>query len=308
MNKKYCFFTNDVELTSIVNNTLSEKTGEKVFREGMPRLLDIYEKYNVKSTFFYTADIAQKFPAIVRTAAELGHEIGSHGLTHEVDKSFDIMTFTQQKEHLTKSKSILEEISGQKVISFRAPALRVNEFTGPALEEAGFLIDSSVASQRFDVFMSFGSVKKFKWLFAPRLPYKVDRNNLSRRGGSNIVEIPLSALLLPYIGTTMRIFPKLTKQLRYILHFENCVNRKPINFLIHPNELIEEQKSQGVVQKRATNVINYLLKDYLRTKLKGRNLGENAIELYENEVAFFHEQNYEACTLRAYVEKEFKVL
>ena len=47
-----------------------DKTGEKVLREGMPELLDIYDNYNIKSTFFYTYYIANKFPDIVKIAAE----------------------------------------------------------------------------------------------------------------------------------------------------------------------------------------------------------------------------------------------
>ena len=50
---KYCLLTNDVETTSIWFNKLRDKTGIKVFKEGMPALLDLYEKYNIKSTFFF---------------------------------------------------------------------------------------------------------------------------------------------------------------------------------------------------------------------------------------------------------------
>lgn len=49
----YCLLTNDVETTSIWLNTLRDKTGLKVLREGMPILLDIYNEFNIKSTFFF---------------------------------------------------------------------------------------------------------------------------------------------------------------------------------------------------------------------------------------------------------------
>ena len=57
--KKISLFTNDVETTSIWLNTLRDKTGYKVLEEGMPALLDIYAKYDVKSTFYFTGYIAK---------------------------------------------------------------------------------------------------------------------------------------------------------------------------------------------------------------------------------------------------------
>ena len=49
---KYCLLTNDVETTSIWFNSLRDETGLKVLREGMSVLLDLYEKYEIKTTFF----------------------------------------------------------------------------------------------------------------------------------------------------------------------------------------------------------------------------------------------------------------
>ena len=149
---KYTLFSNDVETTSIWLNTLRDKTGEKVLMEGMPLLLDIYEKYKIKSTFFYTYYIATKFPKVVKMAADAGHEIASHGKSHLKENGFDVMPFERQKRHLMESKKLLEDLSGQEIISFRAPALRVNETTAKALIETGYKIDSSIASQRFDFF------------------------------------------------------------------------------------------------------------------------------------------------------------
>ena len=43
-----------------------------------------------------------------------------------------------------KSKKILEDISGDEVITFRAPAARVQKNTAVALEKTGYKIDSSI--------------------------------------------------------------------------------------------------------------------------------------------------------------------
>jgi peptidoglycan/xylan/chitin deacetylase (PgdA/CDA1 family) len=62
------------------------------------------------------------------------------------------MPLEKQIRHLEETKKLLEDISGLEVISFRAPALRVNDDTPKALISTGYKIDSSVASQRFDFF------------------------------------------------------------------------------------------------------------------------------------------------------------
>ena len=180
--EKIFFFTNDVETTSLKNHCLSDKAGEKVLKEGMPALLELYKKYNIKSTFFFTGYIAQKFPDVVKMILPYGHEVGCHGLTHDSEKAFDVLNKDEQIDHLKRAKEILEKISGVEVISFRAPALRVNQYTPQALIENGFRIDSSVAPQRGDFLLSFGSAKKLNWLFAPRNPYFTRDNNLAKKG------------------------------------------------------------------------------------------------------------------------------
>lgn len=303
MRTKYCLLSNDVETTSIWHNSLRDETGIKVYKEGMPALLELYAKYNVKSTFFFTGYIAKLVPDIVKLVLADGHEVASHGMSHIKPNGFDVMPYEKQLRHLKESKALLEDLSGQEVISFRAPALRVNEDTTRALAEAGYLIDSSVASQRFDMFMSFGGMKKLNWLIAPRKPYRTNKNSLFKRGDGPIVEVPLSATLLPYLGTTMRIFPGITAVQRKMLARETARNGKPIVFDIHPNELIDESGEKRNIESRSNNPISYFVQDYLRAKLKVKNLGDKGTALYDREIAYFAQKEFHFVTIRDYVEQ-----
>ncbi|MCF8367454.1 MAG: polysaccharide deacetylase family protein [Bacteroidales bacterium] len=300
--KKYCLITNDVETTSLWNHCLSDQTGEKVLKEGMPVLLELYRKYNIKATFYFTGHIAKLYPDVVRMIIPDGHEVGCHGLTHESDKAFDKLSYRDQVDHLIRSKGILESISNTKVVSFRAPALRVNEDTPKALAETGFLIDSSVAPQRMDMFLSFGSVNKLKWFTAPRNHYFTKENNLARRGNGNIFEIPILAAGLPYTGTMMRISPSITHIVKHMLVWETSVLKRPLVFLIHPNELIEEEIIGGRIQRRANNYFAYLLGDKLRYYIKLRNLGKKAIPLFESHLSYLSKKNYCFVTAKDYYE------
>ena len=303
MSNKYCLLTNDVETTSIWLNTLRDETGWKVYREGIPLLLDIYEKFKIKSTFYFTGYIAKLIPDIVKIVQKNGHEIGNHGLSHLKENGFDIMPFEKQKLHLKEAKKILEDISGEEVISFRAPALRVDRNTARALIETGHKIDSSVASQRFDLFISFGGLKKLKWIFAPRLPYRTSIDSIFKKGDSPLIEVPLSATIFPYIGTTMRIFPLFSNLQKHILSFESSFNGKPIVFDIHPNEFIDESDLPHSIYKRTSNLAAYYIQDYLRSRMKLKNLGPAARPLYESHIRYFTEKGFNFTTVRDYCTK-----
>jgi peptidoglycan/xylan/chitin deacetylase (PgdA/CDA1 family) len=296
----FCLWTNDVEATSIWFNSLRYETGKKVLMDGMPKLLDVYSKYNIKSTFFFTGYMAQEFPEIVKMIIPYGHEVACHGFSHKMEDAFDILPLDKQIEQLHKAKTILEDLSGQEVISFRAPALRVNKFTPIALNETGFKIDSSVASQRFDLFFSYGGIKKLKWLISPRNPYRTAHDSLFKKGNGKIIEVPLSAFIFPFTSTTMRIFPRITRMQGWFVNFESKNNNKPIVFDIHPNEIIDESNEERIISRRVKNFVSYFIKDYLRSKLKVKNLGENCIPIYESLIEYFQKKNYKMITVREY--------
>src|SRR5690625_1468272 len=382
MNKKVILITNDVEHTSIIHGRLTENAGNLVSSQGMPRLLDLYDKYQVNSVFFFTGAIAKSHPETVKAAHERGHEVACHGLSHESKHAFDLLPLQDQIRHLREAKAILEDLSGDKVVSFRAPALRVNGDTALALAKTGFEIDSSIASQRFDMFFSHGSSEKIKWLFSPRGIYKTEQENLFKKGkgaiteiivysispavisnedtvlalaktsfeidssiasqrfdmffshGSSekikwlfsprgiyqtepenlfkkgngpIIEVPVSAMWFPYIGTTLRIFPRTTRLLRYLLNFEAKYFNRPINFLTHPNEFIEEElEEDNKVERRGSNIISYLLADYLRSKIKMKNLGLQGLKLLEEELRFFKRADSEFMSIKNFVKRNFK--
>jgi len=138
-------------------------------------------------------------------------------------------------------------------------------------------------------------------LFAPRVPYRTSPNSLFKKGNGEIVEVPLAATFLPYVGTTMRIFPSVSKIQRCILNFENKINQKPIVFDIHPNEFIDESDEKRVINKRSTNPVSYLLQDIIRSRLKVKNLGKKAVSLYESQISYFMEKGYKFSTIKDYV-------
>ena len=124
---------------------------------------------------------------------------------------------------------------------------------------------------------------------------------LFKKGNSSIIEVPLSALGLPYVGTTMRIFPFITNIQKRILNLETKINKKPIVFDIHPNEFIDESDEKRIINRRSNNIISYLLQDVIRSRLKVRNLGKKAIPLFENQIRYFMNKGYKFISIKDYV-------
>ncbi len=75
---RYYLMTIDIETISILNHKLRDKTDEYVLQQGMPRLLDLYERYGIMATFFYTEYIAWLYTDVVRMVHGKRNEIGSH--------------------------------------------------------------------------------------------------------------------------------------------------------------------------------------------------------------------------------------
>lgn len=285
------FLTNDVEHTSI-NGHSWERMAVQIDEVTLPRLLDLYEKYGVKSTFFVLGKLAELRPNVVKQIVARGHEVASHGYQHERDRAFDVMPLEDQIAELKFSKDLLEQIAGTEVISFRAPALRVNADTPVALREAGYKFDSSVAPQRMDAFMSYGAEGKKQWLKAPRAIYETAPDNLARRGNSGIIEVPVSAYGIPYIGTVMRIAPhSLLPLTRQMLYWEAKRKNTPINFLFHPSEAVKEIEEERTPQMHGNESFGKLFSNKLRAKLKVKHLDLSALDLFERELKFWSEHN-----------------
>ena len=294
----YFLMTNDVEEHSIALNRLDDATAWRVYREGLPKLLDLYSKYDVQGTFYFTGTFAEKIPEAIELVMEYGHEIGCHGYSHEVERAFDVLSYEEQVEDLWRAKKAIESVAG-RIEAFRAPAARINEHTVRALEASGFKTDSSVASQRFDGPFTFGGKNKLHWLFAPRMPYYVSYESPFRKGESNILEVPISAFVLAYVGSTMRVSPFLHKVIQYKLFNESKKTEKPINFVFHPIEIIEVN---GIIEttRRATNFFSYVFRDVIRHNLKLRNLGDNALRLITDTIKHAKETGFEFVPIKTY--------
>jgi len=146
-------------------------------------LLDLFKNHNVTATFFTLGYIAEKFPHLIKKIVNDGHEIASHSYSH-----LDIRQSTKEEfeSDLLKSLKILEEISGQKILGFRAPYFSINQKTFWALDviRKYMKYDSSI----FPIKTPLYGISK-----APKIIYKPSKKNpLKNDESSNFFELPLA--------------------------------------------------------------------------------------------------------------------
>lgn len=199
---------------------------------------DLTTELSIPSTFFVTASLAEEIEDDLGELKKKNHQIGCHGLTHGDDENFAKLPYDEQFSRIEKATKILEDFVG-KVTAFRAPGVRLSATTLQILENLGYIADSSISSQRFDL---ASSNMNPKLIFAPRHPYHPKESDAFRKGSMKIWEIPISAIVLPFISGTLSVFG-----LRFMKHFFNVLYKesfrtgKPIVYLTHPTEFLASE-------------------------------------------------------------------
>jgi polysaccharide deacetylase family protein (PEP-CTERM system associated) len=195
------------------------------------RLLDLIERYGTKGTFFVLGWVAEQHPGLVREIRSRGHEIASHGYSHD-------LVYNQKPEvfrnETLRSKQFLEDTIGEAVQGYRAASYSVTRRSLWAIDilvEAGFSYDSSIFPISHD---------RYGIPAAPRLPFRLELES-----GGSIREFPLttvrfSRLSLPVAGGGyFRILPYAFTRAGFSR--VNRDDRAPGVFYLHPWEIDAEQ-------------------------------------------------------------------
>lgn len=116
---------------------------------GVPRLLKLFKKYGIQTTFFSPGHSIETFPHRIEQIVEAGHELGAHGYTHENPIA---MTPEQEEDVLNKSIELIEKFSGQRPRGYIAPWCELSPVTTDLLLKNGFKYDHSQAFHDFQPF------------------------------------------------------------------------------------------------------------------------------------------------------------
>jgi len=218
------------------------------------RILELFAEHEVHATFFVLGWVAERYPGLVREIADAGHEVASHGFSH--------VRVTQQQPHefrsdISKTKALLEDISGTEVCGYRAASYSIVKDTLWAhdlLQEAGYRYSSSIYPIRHDL---YGIPD------APRFAYRPENGAL--------LEIPITTLSLFNNnlpcggGGYFRLLPYRVS--RWAMNQVNHKDGESCVFYFHPWEIDPDQPRQAGINGK-TRFRHYLNLDRMQGRMQ----------------------------------------
>lgn len=220
------------------------------------RLLGVLRTHQVQATFFVLGRVADRYPALIETICEDGHEIGVHGYNHRFVWRLTPAEFAHELE---RSIGAVTRITGECPLGHRAPYFSINATTSWAfdvLQAQGLRYDSSVFPTRNPLYGYPG---------APRFPYRVKTPDLA---GHELIEFPLSTVRLAGVnwpiagGFYLRALPYAI--VRWSISRLNGQGQPAILY-VHPWELdLGQRYSQVTPRERITH---YYGRSHLAEKL-----------------------------------------
>ncbi|MFT3929923.1 MAG: DUF3473 domain-containing protein [Spongiibacteraceae bacterium] len=194
-------------------------------------LLDLFDEFNIKATFFVLGWVAERYSELIREIAARGHEIASHGYSHQLVYR---QTPEEFREETARSKQLLEDLVQQPITGYRAASYSITKQSLWAIDilaELGFKWDSSI----FPVFHDRYGIPD-----SPTQPYRIATST-----GSSLLEFPLTTARIGNYrapaagGGYFRLYPYALS--RQLFKIATAANTTPAIFYLHPWEIDPDQ-------------------------------------------------------------------
>ncbi|MCK4993879.1 MAG: polysaccharide deacetylase family protein [Candidatus Omnitrophica bacterium] len=250
---------------------------DPVYSEGVEIFLDIFRRNSIKATFFVigTDVLIPEHARVIKQIAVEGHEIANHSMRHSLNfSSLDDETI---KEEIKNSHEVLERVSGQRVMGFRAPTFSINERVLNILVELGYVYDSSVlpsfiAPLALNLAHTIigGKLRNvaganIRFANSPLCLYRPDIKDMGKAGQGKLFELPISVVpsfRLPMHSTYVFICG------RWLFDWgkrELQQRQIPLSYSFHGIDLLDINKYGlklplfGSIEKRK-NICEYIVK------------------------------------------------
>lgn len=114
---------------------------------GSMRLLDLFDRFGIKTTWFIPGHSIETFPEQMKAVADAGHEIGMHGYSHENPIA---MTPQQEEAVMDKSIELIENLCGRRPTGYVAPWWEFSPVSNELLLKKGIKYDHSLMHKDFE--------------------------------------------------------------------------------------------------------------------------------------------------------------
>jgi peptidoglycan-N-acetylglucosamine deacetylase len=162
--------TFDFDACCVWIGTLGAKSPSMISRGefgpiALRRILDLLDRFGIKSTFFIPGHSALAFPEPTRIIRAAGHEIGHHGWVHENPAT---LTPEQERRVLERGLEALDRIAGVRPVGYRSPAWDNSPATVSLLLEYGFEYESSLMGSDYAPYWcrvgdEFSTTEEYRW-------------------------------------------------------------------------------------------------------------------------------------------------
>src|SRR5687767_8852394 len=115
--------------------------GEFGPRVGAPRLLALFRKYGIATSWYVPGHTIETFPDAVKAVVDAGHEIAHHGWTHRPPAS---LSREKEEEELVRGNEAIKRISGEYARGYRSPSWDLSPHSVELFLKHGFAYDSSM--------------------------------------------------------------------------------------------------------------------------------------------------------------------
>src|SRR5689334_11545392 len=115
--------------------------GEFGPRVGMPRLISLFEKYGIKTTWFIPGHTIETYRKQCERVLKAGHEIAHHGWTHRPPAE---LSAEQEEGELVRANESIRKLTGKKARGYRSPSWDLSPHSVRLMLKHGFQYDSSL--------------------------------------------------------------------------------------------------------------------------------------------------------------------
>jgi peptidoglycan-N-acetylglucosamine deacetylase len=154
----------DITFTFDLEDHRPGPTWEARYPRFARKALDFLDERGIRATVFVVGRIAERSPDLVQEVAARGHEVGLHNYEHWALFSCPPDTFARE---VGDARARLQDLTGQEVLGFRAPAGTLvprSYWATEALAEAGFGYSASVLpAQTYGVGFPGAPPEPFRW-------------------------------------------------------------------------------------------------------------------------------------------------
>ncbi len=235
------------------------------FSQGIPRLLDLFDRFGVRGTFFVCGSDLPVQAAALREIARRGHEVANHSAAHR--NGFARLSLAELRADIAEAGDRIAQAIGQPPVGFKAPGFSYNPGLPEVLAGLGYLYDSSLlpsfyapALRLVQGVLSRGRVDpthygRAIYGLAPLTPYHPDparpfRRRQGRPGTAQFWEAPVTTmpfLRLPMHSTFVQAAGRPLFDIGLALA---RLRRVPINYLLHAADVVDRAPDPALASYR----------------------------------------------------------